>query len=203
MRTEAPPPRVPLKERWAKATREQSMHELPEFDAKVDADPKAKNWIEKQLIRIGQSIKDDDEILFEEAVGTWVKACERINELIAEDYRQANTDPTLWDLRYVRWMTRLTFIKFGSPMGEFYLVPRMPRTRPKAEFWYTVDEMVDMLHPTTAAAIAAFGKLPARPSSLRRPEDGEKHLHVDLTGDTPQVHYDFRGAVDRGGKGIR
>ena len=116
-------------------------------------------------------------------------AWERVNERLAEEYRVANEDPETWELRYIKWMKKIVYIKFGSPMGDFYLVPKKPRKKPKAAHWYTVDEMLGMLNPAVVAAIEMAGSLPVRPETLPGPEPGEKHMLVDMTGPEMRVKY--------------
>lgn len=154
---------------------------LPGVDELLESDEAAAGWIREQEHRIWSSIRDLDEILFERSLASWIRGWEKLNEIVAEDYRKTHPGPETWELRFIKWM-KIKFIHFESEkLGSFYLVPKRPKRRPRAEHWYTVDEMLDMLHPNIAATINTFGCLPARPESLEGPERGEKHLTIDLT----------------------
>ena len=164
---------------------------LPGWEAFFRKDAKAKKYTDEQESRSQRAFRDGDEILFEKASRAWVRSWERVNEILAEDYRTTNKDPRNWEIRYIKWMTKITYIKFDSPMGEFYMLPRKPRRKPKVETWYTADEMLVMLHPGTAATIKTFGIFPSRPNSLSGPGANEKHLLVNLTGPEMAVRYNL------------
>jgi hypothetical protein len=167
---------------------------LPGWESCLAGDPKIESWIADLSVRIENAIRDEDAVRFEKELSSVSKAWWRVNQIVAEAYRKENLDPELWELRYIKWM-RITFIKFDSPMGEFYLVPRTPSRKPKAEHWYTVDEMLDMLHPNVVRVIEIAGKLPVRPDSLPGPKRGEYHLHIDATGPTVKTYtVDHKGA---------
>lgn len=200
-----------MRARAAAAMRAQLDEALPGFDEYLKNENKASQWIAEQEAKINQAVRDEDDILLERALGSWTKAVERVNEIIAEKYRQANPEAAGdgWDLRYVKWMTKVKYIRLECPLGEFYVVPRMPARRPKAKYWYTADEMIAMLHPTTAEVIKTFEALPVRPETLSAPGPGEKHLRINATGTAPvlkpneertwgegQLTYDFQ---ERGG----
>jgi hypothetical protein len=154
---------------------------LPGASEYADNNPTIKAWIDKQAARAKQAVDDRDEILFDNAIGTWAKAWERVNELLAEEYRAKTPQPELWELRYVKWM-KINSITFTSPHGDFVLYPRPPKWPPTDARWFTADEMIDMVStPGIAASIAAFGGLPVRPESLTKPVTGEQDLVVDLT----------------------
>jgi hypothetical protein len=176
---------------------------LPGFEDYLKKDTRAAGWIAEQEAKINAAARDDDDILLERALGSWTKAVGRVNEIIAEEYRLSHPDPELWELRFVKWMTKITYIRFESPMGEFYVVPRMPKRRPKAAHWYTVDEMIDMMHPAVAETIKAFGVLPVRPEALPGPAPGEKHLLIDATGKQVVMKYDFQGGTRHGRRNVR
>lgn len=192
----------------ARRTQLQVMQEtenLPEFATHVASDEKIDRWLKDQIARMDAAIRDTDEVLFDQASGAWLKAAQRVNEIIAEEYRQAHPDAESWDLRYFKWMTKIKFIRFESPLGEFYLVPRRPQIRPKAQHWYTADEMIDMLHPMAAKTIQAFGVLPVRPETLAGPRPGEAHIHITPGGDPP-IKFDLHGLYGgsrHAGKGVR
>ena len=162
---------------------------LPGWEAFFARDAEAEKWTLNQEQRVLGSLRHEDEVIFERALGSWVMAWERVNERLAEEYRVANEDPETWELRYIKWMKKIVYIKFGSPMGDFYLVPKKPRKKPKAAHWYTVDEMLGMLNPAVVAAIEMAGSLPVRPETLPGPEPGEKHMLVDMTGPEMRVKY--------------
>lgn len=191
-----------LEERRRSIVAAQEATNLPEFQFRVDADPAMGKWIVEQVSRMDAAIRDIDEVLFDQAAGAWQKAAHRVNEIIAEEYRVAHPDVELWDLRYFKWMTRVTFIKFDSPFGEFYLVPRKPRVQPKTMYWYTADEMIDMLHPQVAHTIKTFGVLPDK-RAVPKLKPGEQIIHVDATGDQFEIWCETPGGARRAGKGIR
>jgi hypothetical protein len=187
-----------LAERMASMLAEQGRENLPGFLAKKNSDPDILKWISDQESRLEASVRDADEVLFEQAAGAWLKACWRVNELVAEDYRQAHLDPEQWELRFFKWMTKVSFIRFECQWGEFFVVPRKPRRRPNAKHWFTADEMIDILNsPVTTQAIVAFGQLPIRPDDIPHPAPGEKHLDIDFTGEAPVIRYIFRGGPRR------
>ncbi len=203
------PPKAPanaeeLTARWGRIVGAQEKEKLPGFNEQRSLDPKIVDWLETQEQRVRKSIADVDELLFEKAVDTWLKACARVNEIVANAYRASHPDSETWELRYLKWMTGINHIKFDSSMGEFWLYPRRPRRRPETTNWYTVDEMIDMLDNSAIVhAIKTFGKLPGRPEELSRPGVDEKHAHVDLTQEPAQVTFDFKGGPRREGKGFR
>lgn len=162
---------------------------LPGWEAFLAKDSNAQKYCEEQLARIEDSIRDDDAVRFERAVGSWRKAWQRINEILAEEYRQANEDPDLWELRYVKWMKKLDYIRLDSPYGEFFIVPRKPRRKPKVDRWYTVDEVIEMLNPVITSLIVEGKRLPIRAEALRNPGPGEKHLVMDFTGPETDIRY--------------
>jgi len=172
---------------WTTAMRIES-ERLPGWGAFLDGDEKANRYLTQREQVILDTYRDEDEILFGQAVEAWEKVWERVNERLAERYRKENKDPDLWELRYIKWM-KITYIHFTSEKGDFYLLPRRPRKKPRVEHWYTVDEMLDMLHPTIAAALTMSDVLPPRPGSLKGPSRGEKYLVVDCTGPEMKVHY--------------
>ena len=176
---------------------------LPGWDSHMDAHPTTTDWMNSQREKVDRAIRDEDEVLFLRSLGGWEKGWGKINTALAEVYRSENTDPASWELRYIKWM-KIKFIKFECPLGTFYLVPQPPARSPRAKHWFTVDEMIDILQgSTTLATINAFGQLPARASSLGKPEAGEKHLVVNTTDDgNPAIYYKFRGGV-HGGKRLR
>lgn len=172
---------------------------LPGWEGRLAADPEAKGWMDKQHAKIQSAIRDEDEILFERGMNSWQRGWEKINRAIAEEYRKANPDAELWELRYVRWMS-IKFMKLECDMGTFYIVPQRPKRKPRAKHWFTVDEILDILgSPATIAAIKMFGELPVRPESTREKiPAGEKHLIMDFTKDPPDIHYKWKGSVKRG-----
>lgn len=161
---------------------------LPGFDAYVAEHPEVGKYITEQWRFVENAVRDDDIVRFEDAAGSWLKACHRVNELLAETYRQAHPEPESWELRYFKWM-KIVFIRFESPRGEFFLVPRRPRRRPKARHWYTADEMMALVLPGPSALIALSDKLPLRPEDMSKPGMDEKHLHLDFTGDKLRQFY--------------
>lgn len=163
---------------------------LPGFDEYLENNADVAHRFEDQKQRMEGAVRDADEANLEQCLNAWRKICQQVNETLAEEYRQANPDPELWELRFFKWMTRVVFIRFESPLGEFYLVPQRPKRKPKAKYWYTADEMIDMLHPNVAATITTFGQLPIRPESLEPPGPGERFIHIDATGDEPVIRYE-------------
>lgn len=192
-----------LEQTRLRAIEKQTEVNLPELEAHLAAAPDKARKHADHLHRMSVAVRDADEVNLEKSINEWVNLCRDINETIAEAYRVAQTDPEMWELRYVRWMTRVTFIRFESPYGEFFVVPQKPRKNPRAKYWYTVDELLDLLTPGVAATIKAFGQLPARPESLAGPKPGEQHLHVDLTGDKPVIKADTHGRPLYEGERVR
>lgn len=163
---------------------------LPGWEAFFASDPKIKAWMDDLHQRIDNAMRDEDDVRFEKEMASITKAWGRVNELVAEDYRKKNEDPSTWELRFIKWM-KIAFIKFDSPLGEFYLVPRQPKRRPKAAHWYTVDEMLTFLRPPIAELIKMSGKLPGRPEDLKPPGPGEQVIHIDATGPTVKTTYEL------------
>jgi len=161
---------------------------LPGWEAFLATDPKAKGYMNEKEERLLIAFRDDDDILFDQYIESYTKAWERINVVLAEAYRKENTNADEWQLRYIKWM-KITYIHFTSPKGDFFLLPRRPRKKPKATYWYTVDDMLDMLHPTVVAAMKLSDVMPMRPESVKGPAPGEKHLHIDTTGNETKVFY--------------
>lgn len=189
-----------LEIRRRQAMADQDASNLPEFDAKKAGDPKIAKYIADQEGRIAAAVRDADEIVFETTIGSWLKACYRVNEIIADEYRAANPDPATWELRYFKWMTRVQYILFESPLGEFAIVPRRGRRVP-AKHWYTADEMIGILgNPAIGETIKMLGTLPVRPESLPGPAEGEKHLHIDATGPQVQARFEFHGGSHAGAR---
>lgn len=186
----------PLEQRLADVVALIEDERLPGWANYLERDPTARKWLDEQYDKMLSAVIDDDEVLLERAAGGWKKGFIRVNERVAEAYRKNNPDPETWELRFFKWM-KIVYMKFESELGDFYLLPRPPRKKPKTKYWYTADEMIDMLHPVTAEAINTFKQLPIRPEELPGPEKGEKHMHVDLTGPVMKVHFDFQGAVSR------
>jgi hypothetical protein len=181
---------------WQAAIKVQN-ERLPGWEAFLATDPKAKGYMNEKEERLLIAFRDDDDILFDQYIESWAKAWERINEVVAEKYRKENTDPEEWQLRYIKWM-KITYIHFTSKKGDFYLLPRRPRKKPKATHWYTVDEMLDMLHPVTVAAMKLSDVMPMRPESVKGPAPGEKHLIVDCTGPEVTARYELPKRGRRG-----
>ena len=198
-----PPTMVELEIHRQRIIERQECENLPGFDDYLAHDTDAAGKIDDQQRRMSTAIRDADESNLEKNLGIWISLCRQVNEAIAEEYRQSHLDPETWELRYLKWMVRVTFIRFDSPLGEFYLVPQKPKRRPKATHWYTADEMIDMLNPTVAATIIAFATLPVRPDNLEHPGPGEQHVHIDLTGPEPVVTCEIAGGLRREGTGIR
>lgn len=162
---------------------------LPGWEAFLNSDEKAAKYIEGYNERIETHFRDSDFVLLSRALGSWSKAWGRVNEILTETYLSENRDPELWELRYIKWM-KIVYIHFESKRGDFYLLPRRPRKKPRVEHWYTVDEMLDMLHPAISAAIQLSDIMPIRPELLSGPKQGEKHLVVDYTGSETSVRYE-------------
>ena len=81
---------------------------------------------------------------------------------------------------------QIAYIKFDSPKGEFYLVPRTPKRKPGVPHWYTVDEMLTLVRPGIADLIKMSDGLPDRDKVFKPPGPGEQVIHIDATG--PEVH---------------
>jgi len=175
---------------------------LPVWSELLERNKKAATTVRERRERVADAMRDEDEVLFMRALRSWQMAWSRVNEVLAEEYRQANPDPEGWELRYFKWM-KIKFIHFDSPLGEFYLVPRAPRRQPKGVTWYTADEMIAMLEPGVAATILGFKKLPVRFESLSGPAKGEQHMHIDLTGPETVVKCDLWKGGRYGGAGVR
>jgi hypothetical protein len=150
-------------------------------------------WISKQRNRVDIAMRDKDEILFEKALASWEKAFDKLNGLCGEGYRARCPNPEDWPLRYFRWM-KVQYMKLHCELGTFYIVPRMPKRKPRVPHWLTADEMIDILaNPATVAAIKTFG-LPVRPDTIDGPRPGEKHMIINLTGDGGEVcRYQLHG----------
>lgn len=194
-------PAESLTDRAARLMADTFMDALPGHADFLARESRASQWIDEQEAKIRTAIAGDDLALLDRALGTWVKAINRVNEILAEEYRQAHPDPATWELRYIRWMSKLTYIRFDSPLGEFYLLPQKPSRRPKVERWYTVDEMIAMLHPAVAATINIFGVMPPRPDALLPRAAGDHILHLDATG--PQVVTTYEREDDHGRTRLR
>jgi hypothetical protein len=189
--------------RWKKAVEAQLEVDLPGFAGLFEQDPKISPWIATQEDRITAAIRDVDEVLFEQALGAWAKAHARVNEMLAEQYRATHSDPELWELRYIRWMAKVHYIVFASPRGEFLLYPRRPTRRPAVVHWYTVEEMIDMLHPNAIALMALSDTMPGRPElASKKPGPNEKHLQVHVENGQVTMKYDC-GEVPFAGEGVR
>lgn len=147
-----------------------------------DANNKERKEFWEKLTRAEAAFRDVDEPMFEHNLDEWAELVELANQRLAEEHRLSRP-PEEWDLRFVRWMKRLIFIRFGSPLGEFYLVPRRPRYRPKASHWYTAEQMMDFIaSPEVIEMIKVFGCLPVQPEDVAlKPQ--EKHLHYDPAAD--------------------
>jgi len=180
-----------LAERFSAAELETEGQRLPGWRDLLEKNNKASKAIAERRERIELALRDEDEVLFLRALGEWDAAWCRVNEILAEEYRQSNPDSKTWELRYFKWMKKVKFIRFDSPLGEFYLVPREPGSLPSGALWYTADEMIAMIKPSVAAAITAFKKLPVRAETLSRPGKGENHMHIDFTGSEPVVKYEL------------
>lgn len=203
-RYERPPPATSesMEARRQQLMATQKEENLPEYAERVASDPKIAAWIADQEARMLAAIRDTDDVLFDKAVSAWQKATVRVNELIADDYYTKNPDPELWDLRYLKWMTKVVSIHFTSPLGDFHVYPRHPRG-PRVKRWYTADELINMLHPGVAAVINMTGQLPIRPEEIPRARPGENILKVDLTGPEPVIKYELPGGPRYDGKGVR
>lgn len=164
--------------------------QLPGWEAAIASDQRLKGKIDELRVRIENSIRDEDEIRFEKEVHDHAQEWEHVNVLVAEAYRKQNADPELWELRYIKWM-RISFIKFSSPMGEFFVTPRTPKKTPRARYWYTADEMIAMLHGPVVELIKMAGVLPDRADVLKPPGPGEKVLHIDATGTEVKTYYEL------------
>jgi len=154
---------------------------LPGWEAFFVSNPRVKEWTDAVAAKVQVAIRDEDRTRFDKAMPDVVQAWERINERLAEAYKSTVTDPELWELRYVKWM-KLSYIRFESPLGELYLVPRRTSKRPVGVQWCTVDEMLDWVHPTVAAVINMSGKWPPRNLELKPPAVGEQVIRIDATG---------------------
>jgi hypothetical protein len=164
--------------------------QLPGWEEALSSDAKLKGEVEDVRTRIENAIRDDDEIRYEEKLAEYTEKWEQVNTLAAEAYRAKNSDPELWELRYIKWM-KILFIKFETPMGEFFLTPRTPKKTPRARHWYTVDEMIAMVRGPVAELIKMAGVLPDRPEALKPPRPGEKIIHIDATGPTVRTYYEM------------
>lgn len=148
-------------------------------------------WIGKQRKRIDVARRDEDEILFEKALTSWEKAFEKLNRICGEGYRAECPNPEEWPLRYFRWM-KVQYMKLECDLGIFYIVPRIPKRKPRVPHWLTADEMIDILaNPAMIASIKMFG-LPVRPETLEGPKPGEKHMIINMTNDgNPRCYYEL------------
>jgi len=169
---------------------------LPGWETFLASDPKIGGWMGTLQGRVINAIRDEDEVRLRDALASIAKAWRRVNELVAEAYRQT-TQPEAWELRYIRWM-KVAFIRFSSPMGDFYVVPRASSHHPRPKHWYTVDEMLTFLKPPMAALLQMTGTLPEMGATLPGPGPDEKILRIDATGPVVTSTYLFHKS-----KGIR
>lgn len=167
-----------LKAQLEAALWEVEADKLPGWDAVVADNEKARSTLRERYHRIRIAMEDEDTVVFSWSLASWRSACERVNQIVAEGYRERNRDPAKWELRYVKWM-RIKYMRFDSPLGEFFVVPRMPKRPPKVDHWYTVDEMIGFLEPGAAALINTFKKLPQRPESLEEKEGMHTHVYIE------------------------
>lgn len=171
-----------LVERNRKFYRDMNQSRLPGWEAFVVSDQKAIDFITKQEEGMRRGLVDDDEVLYEKFEKGYREAHRRVNNIIAEKYREQNRDPEMWELRYLRWMS-IEYVKFNSPYGTFFVFPLPPRRRPKVPYWYTAEEMIGIMSSGAGAIAAAFEQLPARPESLSaKPGIGEEFMTIDFTG---------------------
>lgn len=179
---------TPMKKRWADLDARIEAALLPGAAKRASEDEVLSKKLAGLQRLMASAVEKDDEVAFERSSTTWAECWRQANETIAEEYRQ-RVPPEEWELRYIKWM-KIRFLRMTCPAGEFYLVPRRPNRRPRAEFWYTVDEMIDMVSsPAVQSAIAVFGVLPSRPEEVKL-GPGEKHFHVDFTELEPRAWFD-------------
>lgn len=164
---------------------------LPGWREALEANPGLKSEISQLAARIENAIRDEDEIRYEEVAIPFARLHDQLNVIVAEEYRAKNTDPELWELRYIKWM-KISFIKFDSPMGEFFLTPRTPKKTPKARHWYTVDEMMSLVRGPVAELIKMGGVLPDRADVLQPPGPGERVIHIDATSQPVRTYYETK-----------
>ena len=188
---------VAMLARHKKTLRRVEEEKLPGFIDYFKSSSEARTWILDKLGDAERALDEGDEFLFEKGLNSYVKGCGKINQVLAERYRKNNTNPEEWELRYVRFM-RIKYIKFGSELWDFYLVPMPPRGKPKASHWYTVAEMMDILdNETAASAMKVFKILPVRPESTEKPYVGDKVLVVDVTPEGVDSWYERTGHIGR------
>lgn len=190
MTNEIPPMKETLLLRLQEETTRFHSERLPGWETFLAGDSRISAYLDDLQQRVKNAIRDADGVRFEKELKSIEKAWNRLNEIVAEDYRKTHEDPNLWDLRFVKWM-KIAFIKFGSPRGDFYLVPRMPSRLPKAAHWYTVDEMLTFVRPEIAALLEMSDQLPQRPDILVPPGPGENVLHVDASGPVVKTYYEM------------
>jgi len=163
---------------------------LPGWEKFFASNPKVKAWTDAVAAKVGVAIRDEDRARFDKDLPSVTQAWERINERLAEEYQKSVADPELWELRYIKWM-KISYIKFESPLGELYMVPRRSSKRPVGVEWCTVDEMLTWLHPTVAAVINMSGKWPPRNPVLKPPALGEQLITVDATGNAVKTTFEI------------
>lgn len=163
---------------------------LPGWGAFVASNAEASRFFDEQSNGMDRSAEDGQLYLYEKYRDQYRRGHDQVNTRIAEQYREENKNPETWELRYIKHM-KIEYIKFGSPNGTFYVFPKNPKRRPKVPYWYTVDELIEIMVSGAGALAAAFDCLPARPDALDGdlPAPGENHVKLDMTGAEPVREY--------------
>lgn len=172
--------RTQLAKRQAEVEAQLANSLLPGAEVVLSQNAQAIDWLTRQNERIRAAIDDENEALFDQALGSLVRGTERANQIVAERYRK-ETPVEKWELRYVKWM-RIQYIRFGSPWGDFVVIPHPPVYRPSWPVWYTVDDLIALVdYPEMVTSVlAAFHCLPQRQGAeLPQPKFGEQMTVVD------------------------
>ena len=165
---------------------------LPEAEEYLGSHGEMERWVNEQRSKLEEAFDEVHEPAFDKRLANFVNGWTRINELVAEQYAERVTDPSLWELRYVRWMKKIVSIEFISEKwGDFTMYRVWPRPKPDGQ-WFTVDRMIDMARTRSLLAVLeSFGIFPGQGVSLPKLKKDEKALVVDLTGDTMEAKYEF------------
>lgn len=165
---------------------------LPETEQYLVEHPDAKVWIDQQAERINTAYNEAHEPAFDRGLRAYVDGWIRIAELVAELYAKRVTDPKEWELRYVRWMTKVVSIEFTSKKwGDFTVYRVSPRKHQEGQ-WFTVDQMIDMVsNPLLPTVLEVFDTFPSRPELIPRPPQGENDLHIEITAEGMSMRTEF------------
>jgi len=152
---------------------------LPGVDKYIDEHEEIHCWIENKKAQIDEAYREAHEPAFERAISSYSDGFERVNCLLAERYKLANTEPGSWELRYLRWMDSIVRISCTSKWGDFTIY----RVRPAGKVdgnWTTVDRMIDACTPSLSRVLEVFDIPPfGMESRAPGPGNDENHLHIE------------------------